>query len=417
MTDEKIDLEPLVRERIAALEAEPFDSAIESLHGLERQTRIAKDDNANCIVCSRVVSLCVSERRWSDLGTNVATLAKRRGYSRRAITAVVTASMEALDGIGDEGARLALVKILRDVTEGKIFVEVERARLTRLLVLDLEAQGDLGEAMNLLQDLRLEILTSMDEGERIGLMLYQFRLCLECGDSLRASLCAEKITDQRVKDAALQREFLELLIRYHTEFTRDFLATAEAWHRVFAIGGEGDALMRAIVAAVLAPHSPAQLRFCNDLRQLKELALLPAAKGLLDVFMGTDFVPWAEFEPRFAQVIDAETRDVMRQRVIEHSLRVAATYYTNVRLARLAELEQITVDELEERIIDMVFSEDFYARIDRPRGVITFKKLQKAGELADDFAANVVQLCRLVDQAHSLIEKERQCIHRPVAKE
>jgi hypothetical protein len=243
-------------------------------------------------------------------------------------------------------------------------------------------------------------------------MLHQFRLCLDAKDQLRASLCAEKITDQRVQDPALRLEFLNLLVRYHSNFTRDFGAIGESWYSIFLLNNDGGALIFAIVNAVLAPHSPEQMRFCGQLQQLKELALLQEAKSLLSVFLGRDLVPWAEFEPRFAALIPPDNADVMRRRVIEHSLRVVAMYYTNIRLQRLAELEQITVDELEDRIIDLVFNEGFYAKIDRPKGIITFKRKQKVAEVADDFSGNIMKLCRLVDQAHSLIEKERQCIHR-----
>ena len=413
--EDRVDLTPLVNEEIEKLQSQPFDAQIEALHVLERKTRVGKDDPANCIVCKRIANLCIENQKWQDLGVNVSTLAKRRGYSRRSISEIVKLSMDALDKISTEEERIALVKTLRDVTEGKIFVEVERARLTQILVRHLESQNELTEAMSLLEDLRLEILTSMDEKERIGLMLHQFELCLRCKDQLRASLCSEKITDQRVEDKDLQLEFLKLSIQYHTEFTRDFLAMADSWYKVFKLNNEGDALMHAIVNAVLAPHSPEQTRFCNELNTLKDLALMPDAKMLLSVFMGRDLVPWAEFEPKFASILTDDIKDVMRRRVIEHSLRVVAMYYTHIRLARLAELEQITPDELEERIIDMVFNEDFYARIDRPKGIITFKKQQKVAEVADEFSDNIMQLCRLVDQAHSLIEKERQCIHRPIA--
>jgi len=103
----------------------------------------------------------------------------------------------------------------------------------------------------------------------------------------------------------------------------------------------------------------------------------------------------------------------MRRRTIEHGLRVVAGYYTQIRLQRLADLEQITVDELEQRIIDLVFAEDFYAKIDRPKGIVIFKRQQKVSEVADEFSANIMKLCKLVDQAHSLIEKERQRVYRP----
>ncbi|KAH0792788.1 26S proteasome non-ATPase regulatory subunit 12 [Histomonas meleagridis] len=412
MNEEIQSLQPIVDSQLPELLSLPFDSAIEGLHALERRTRIAKDDKSNTRVCVEIVNLCIKEKRWSDLGTNVAILSKRRGYSRTSITKIVKISMDALDLIQNEETKISLVKVLRDVTEGKIFVEIERARLTSILVDYLEARGEYQECMELLQDLRLEILTTMDEKERIGLMLHQFKLCLECKDQLRASLCAEKINDQKFDDEDLRLQFLTLSIQYHTEFTKDFLEMGKAYYDVYKLNNNHDDLMKAIINAVLAPHSPEQLRFCNELYSLKDLALLPDAKNLLSVFMGKELVPWPEFENSFGSFIAEDCKDVMRRRVIEHGLRVIAMYYTNIRLVRLAELLQLTVDELEDRIIDLVFNEDFYAKVNRPKGVITFKKQQKTSELADEFSENIMKLCRLVDQAHSLIEKERQFIHR-----
>lgn len=414
MSDDKKSLMPLVDEQLPQLLALPFNEAVAGMHALERQTRIAQDDPANIKICTTIVNLCVEQKRWEDLGSNVAIIARRHGYSRTSVTKIVTISMEALDLISDEETRINLIKILRDVTEGKIFVEVERARLTRYLVDYMESKGELSESMNLLQDLRLEILTTMEEKERIGLMLHQFRLCLECQDQLRASLCAEKITDQRIKDDELNLQFLNLSIRYHSEFTKDFIEIAKAYYNVFKINNDGPALMNAIVNAVLAPHSQDQIRFCAELQSLKDIALMPDAKMLLSVFMGREMVPWPEFEKRFATIIEknGEHKEIMRKRVIEHGLRIIAMYYTQIHLSRLANLLHLSVNELEERIIDLVFNEDFYAKIDRPKGIITFKRQQKVSEVADEFSANIMRLCKLVDQAHSLIEKERQCIHR-----
>jgi hypothetical protein len=418
MTEDKVDMRPTVDAELPTLLALSFDDAVSGLHDLERRTRLAKDDPSNIRVCETIVKLCIEQHRWEDLGANISLLARRRGYSRTAISNVVTLAWDALPENHDLESKLALVKVLRDVTEGKIFVEVQRARLTELLVQDLESKGgrdNLVEAANLLHELRLEILSSMDEPERMRLMLHQFRLCLDTGDSLRSSLCAEKIPDLKDADPELKSQFLLLQIQYHSQFTQDYLAKAESYHKLFELNSDPGALTDAIVNAVLAVHSEKQVSFCSKLQELKELTLMPDAKSLLGVFRGMDLVPWAEFEPKFPSLIpqsDPE-RSVMRQRVIEHSLRVVAAYYTKIRLQRLAELEQISVDELEQRIIDLVFNEGFYARIDRPRGIITFKRKQQVGEVADEFSDTVMRLCKLVDQAHSLIEKERQRIQRP----
>ena len=410
MTEDKVDLTPEVQAQIPNLLAQGFDAAVEGLHILERKTRIANDAKANCIVCEAIVNLCIESKRWYDLQQNVSILAKRRGYSRKSVAKMVSLTMDAIDHITDEATRTELIKTLLEVTEGKIFVEVERARLTSTLVSTLEAHGKLEEAMNLLQDLRLEVLTTMEQDERIGLMLHQFQLCLQTKDALRASLSAEKIRDQKVENPELKLQYLKLLVQYHTEFTHDFMEIADAYYNIWKIdNSDTAALMNAIISAILAPRTEKQLVFFNEVKQLRELALMPEARTLLSVFLGRDLVPYPEFEARFGHLVEEEDKkEIMRKRVIEHGLRTISQNYTRIYLERLAELLQLTVDELEERIIDLVFAEEFYARIDRPAGIVTFKKQKKVSEVADEFSMNIAQVCKLVDKANSLIEKERQ---------
>ena len=54
-----------------------------------------------------------------------------------------------------EQVKLTLIDTLLQVTEGKIFVECERARLTRLLADKKEAEGKIVEAADLLQELQV----------------------------------------------------------------------------------------------------------------------------------------------------------------------------------------------------------------------------------------------------------------------
>jgi hypothetical protein len=120
-----------------------------------------------------------------------------------------------------ETSRITLILVLRDVTESKIFVEIERACLTQLLVQYLESRGNpqsLTKALTLLQDMRLEGLTTLTSKERIRLMLHQFRLCVDTGDSLRAAISSERIPDIKEPDPELQTEFLNLDIQYYSKF-------------------------------------------------------------------------------------------------------------------------------------------------------------------------------------------------------
>lgn len=361
----------------------------------------------------KIALTCIEQKNWTDLGYHVTILSKRRGAFRTTVTHLVQLTMETLLKIEDEEIRINLINVVREVTEGKIFVEVERAKATSILVDYLEKQGKLEIANNLLNDLRLEVLTTMEPVERISMMLKQFRLCLQCKDQLRASLCAEKLKDAKIPTKEHQIQFLDYSIQFHSEFTSDYLAIGKCFYERFKLVEENpNDLIEAIFAAVLAPHSNEQTRFLNDLSNLKILALRPNAKILLTGFMGNELLLFEDIAKPFEEHLNEEKESLLRRRVIEHGLRVIAKFYTNIRLGRLAELLHLEINELEERIIDLVFNEDFYAKIDRPKGIVTFKKQQKVSEVADSFSEDIMTICRLVDHAHSLIEKEKQCIHR-----
>lgn len=57
----------------------------------------------------------------------------------------------------------------RTITEGKIYVEVERARLTHKLAMMKESEGDITEAATILQELQVETFGSMERKEKVNL--------------------------------------------------------------------------------------------------------------------------------------------------------------------------------------------------------------------------------------------------------
>ena len=96
-----------------------------------------------------------------------------------------------LEKTDDSQKKLELLETLRTVTEGKIFVELERARLTRILVGIKEGDGKIDEACDLLQDVQVETIGAMDKREKTSYILDQMRLCLAKGGTFTfpASWC------------------------------------------------------------------------------------------------------------------------------------------------------------------------------------------------------------------------------------
>jgi 26S proteasome regulatory subunit N5 len=101
--------------------------------------------------------------------------------------------MQWLDETPDEATKVSLIVALRDITDGKIFVESERARLTRLLADIKEANGDVVGAADVLQEVAVETYGALDKKEKAAFILEQVRLTLLKKDYVRALIQSRKI--------------------------------------------------------------------------------------------------------------------------------------------------------------------------------------------------------------------------------
>merc|ERR1711991_755645 len=123
-----------------------------------------------------------------------------------------------IEGLGSEANQLKLIDTLRAITEGKIFVENERARLTRQLARMKEAKGDLKEASKLMQELQVETYNTMERKEKTDFILEQMRLCLATNNYARAQIISKKISERLINHAEFQAEkerFYRMMIEYY----------------------------------------------------------------------------------------------------------------------------------------------------------------------------------------------------------
>ena len=104
------------------------------------------------------------------------------------------------------------------VTMGKIYTELEAARLTRHLTDIKEREGDVAGASKCLQELTVETIGAMDMREKAEILLEQIRLCVATKDFIRANMISKK-----VKVATLDKdEFFDLKLKYCSLMTKYF---------------------------------------------------------------------------------------------------------------------------------------------------------------------------------------------------
>jgi 26S proteasome regulatory subunit N5 len=178
---------------------------LDKMLALEKTYRLAADFVAAPRLCVAIVDVLRACEDWDGLREHVAALTKRRAQLKQAIAAMVRRCMTFIDDAPDGEQRLKLIETLCDATSGKIFVEVEKSRLTRALARMHEEAGRIDEACGVMQEVAIETYGALTRHEKLFFIEEQVRLCLAKKDYLRALILSRKI-NPRAFDELIDKE-------------------------------------------------------------------------------------------------------------------------------------------------------------------------------------------------------------------
>ncbi|XP_044721384.1 PCI domain-containing protein [Hirsutella rhossiliensis] len=426
-----------------ALAKSNLQGAIEKLTALEKQTRQASDLASTSRVLVAIVTLCKNAGDWSLMNDQTLVLSKKHSQLKQAITKMVQTVVGFLDATPDLKAKLSVIETLRTVTEGKIFVEVERARVTKILSDIKKTQGDLNAATEILCELQVETFGSMDRREKTEFILAQVALCIESGDWTQAGILARKISTKylarKPKKTAEQLEKEKkdhLKLRFYEQqitlakHDDKYLDVCKHYRQVLDTEAVEDdpaklhpTLQRIIYFAILAPYDNEQHDLLHRIHRDTRNSQIPLDAELLRLFTVHELMRWPEIAKKFGphlcstDVFDAQSGqssdekahqrwEDLRKRVIEHNVRVVAEYYTRIQMKRLTELLDLAEDETEKYISELVTSKTVYAKIDRPARVVSFAKPRDADDILNEWSHNMKSLLGLLERIDHLITKE-----------
>jgi len=404
-----------------------LDEAIENLLTLEKQCRLSNDVESVVKIVESIMNLLKTAKEWKKLTEHLLLIAKRRGQHKKAVSAAVQAAMAMLDDlVDDEPTLLEVIEGLRTVTEGKIFIELERARVTKRLADIKEKNGDIAGACTTLNEIQVETYGSMERREKAEFVLEQMRLLLDNNDLIRANMVAKKLSKKLLDDKDFEDikiAYNKHMVRYHVE-KANYLELFRCWNAIYNTDLVKDNSEEALTTVkivvgflALSPHDPEQADMLLRLKDDEIMEKLPECAALLKKLLTKELIRWGEMEaetkPAFfgsGAFEDPERNETrwadLRKRVTEHNIFVIAENYTRVTIARLASLLELTVDETETFICDLVTAKHLYARIDRPAGIIVFQKKETANELLNVCSNDIKSLLDLVEKSCHLIYKE-----------
>jgi len=412
-----------------------LDTALEKLQAMEKQTRVSGDANSSGRVMVQAVKLCFECKNMEKLNDMIIVFTKKRSQLKAAVTKMVQEAYTYVDLTQDMPVKMKLIETLRTVTEGKIYVENERARLTLTLSKIKEEQNEIEEAAKILQELQVETYGGMERQEKTEFILEQMRLCLLNKDYIRVQIISKKISaryfESEEEDVQkLKIRFYKMMIELHS-IEGSYLKCCKNFKQLFdtpIVKNDENQWKQVVKSCVLyvllAPHDPSQHDMLMLLSNEKKLQDLPKYNELLNTFTKHELIIWDQFTSVYEEVLrngvrgnpatevfvhntEGEKRWAdFSNRVVEHNIRIVAKYYTRITTERLADLLNLPADKAEEYLSKLVVDGTVYAKIDRIKGTIDFVEYEEPHVMLDNWSSNMDQLMGMVNKACHLISKE-----------
>ncbi|WWD18441.1 hypothetical protein CI109_102893 [Kwoniella shandongensis] len=467
-----------------------LQDAVDKISALEKQTRNAADMSSTSSLLTLLTRLVWEANDLDLLNTQLTLLSKKHGQLKEAVVRMVDEAMKWLEVLKkqkDEGKFasgqdrwLELLKTLRDITEGKIYLELPRARLTVMLAAYHEALAEkapkeastskapapaasstsnekakpkpepvtakdhLDTAADLMSDLQVETYSSMDKREKTEFILEQMRLESLRGNWVRVRVGSRKINRVYLKEKDTQ----DIKLRYYDLMVQlalqddEYLEACSAYQEVWDTeeikkdaAKELNVLENIMIYVVLAPYNNEQSDMLHKLYADPALQKAPLHFDLVKCFVTKELMRWSGIESLYGPTLrqspifapgstlgkktgvkadekkteesagDARWEE-LHKRVIEHNIRVIASYYSRITLQRLTELLDLPPLTTERTLCKLVTDKTVYARIDRPKGIVNFKQAKGINEILNSWSGDVSKMLGLVEKTSHLVSKE-----------
>lgn len=437
----EVDFSTTVDEKIPICETLTKDGkiveALDILLSLEKQTRTAADVHSTGRILVTIVKLCFQEKNYQLLNSHILLLTKRRGQLKQAVTKMVQEAYKCVEETSDIDTKVTLIDTLRTVTAGKIYVEIERARLTRILAKIKEDRNEISEAAEILQELQVETFGSMEKKEKVDFILEQMRLCLAKKDYIRTQIISRKIAIKVFEEEAFQElklKFYKLMIELDAH-EGSYLSICKHYRAVYdtkCISEDKEKMYEgmayAVLHLVLAPYDNEQSDLMYRMLEDKRTEDIQSYRDIITYFTTAEIIQWTEISAHIQQemkkpnspashVFDQNTEAGKKRwadlkiRTVEHNIRVMAKYYNRISLTRMAKLLDLTVAEIEEFLSNLVVNKTVNAKIDRLDGIVSFSTKKDPSDVLNEWSNNLNTLMDLVNRTTHLITKEEMVHH------
>lgn len=409
-----------------------FSTILDELYQLEKKTRTGGDAISTAKILASMVKLCFNTENWNLLNEIIIVFTKKRSQLKLSIIEMIREAMSFIDKIVEKEPKLKLIDTIRIATEGKIFVENERARVSRMLAKLKEDEGDISTAAKILEEVQVDTFGTMEKREKVEFILEQMRLLIANEDIIKAQIVAKKINPKFFNEESysdLKFNYYKLMIQMDRETSfiktsKHYQAMIETQNGSYSNHEEAKKMfIYATLYCILSPYDNEQSDTMLRLSKNKLIDDLPRYKSLLSLFLSNELIDWnslnSQYKAEFLSlsIFDTTTKHgikcwkELRNRTIEYNIRTVSKYYTKIHLSRLSELLLLNESETEKHLSNLIVGGTIKAKMDRLSGVVNFLLYMDNIEKLNQWSIGLKNLMYSIEKTSHLIEKE-ECVQK-----
>lgn len=311
-----------------------------------------------------------------------------------------------------------LLALLRDVIEGKIYLEEERVLVTDAIKQIYLEEGKAGEAAEALYNVHVETFSSLATADILKYQLEQMRLAIKTKDWHKATILSKRVSQRNLDEVEeLRPSYLNRLVFMHLGNKNYFEAA-----KIFDFFRQKEELepgarrevnyssmcvFYAILAGLSGEHGKplremikqnTGSKLCIDaIRSLGEAFVSSRVISKRDLVMAME----AEHDRVLGVAVKTHT-ELLDRRVNEHNLEVVSKYYARVSLGKVSAILGLGVDGVVDLAADLIREGVVRGTIDQMGGVIEFTREKDSLE---DWSTGIGKVLDLVIKATHHINK------------
>jgi len=412
-----------------------IQEATDLVHEYERKLRLTEDTKTLSNLFEIFVNGLVSERKFTVALNELTYFGKKKHILESSLKSLVASIFSHIAAIEDPFELESLLVSFIQITDGKIYAEIDHAKAVLKLVYIYESRGELGAALDLIIKSHVETYANLEFTTKTEFILEQMRLSLACNENTRFELVSKKVSQKFIKECEDEKYLMmyhDYLIKFHVK-TSKFFECAKSFDLLLKCktmqnnSVEKNKILKLLTAVLsLSEYEKPAIEMMEKLNQNEDMVSLPNYLNFMKDFTGGEIIQLSHFNATFKdQIFTCPTEpfhgfissdnlqsiiQLVERRLNERNMVIISRVFCSLTLQRAAEILEMSQADTEDLIVDMITANKICGLINRMGKInIVFKELSDCNtnlKSLDDWSKGLESMMKLVENTSYMISNE-----------